>query len=102
GWLRAEPAESAGAVAPGLWLARRGCGSALVKLEGRVAASRLGTYYEARPDGGRSLFNGKSADLTMCRVYVGLEETEKAKEYEPNMLQWQPGELEKIRESDKE
>lgn len=40
------------------------------------------------------------AKLVAFRVYVGIGETAKATEYKPNMLQWQPGELEKIREAD--
>ena len=65
--------------------------------------SRLGSYYDRRPDGCKSLFTEqemKSADLVALQVYVGLEETDKAKSYQPNALQWQPGELEKIRETD--
>ena len=34
------------------------------------------------------------------RVYVALEDTEIAKSYEPNVLQWQKGELEDIRKDD--
>jgi len=74
-----------------------------VNITNKAAISRLGPYYDVRPDGSKFLFTadeGKSADLVALQVYVGLEETEKAKNYEPNALQWQPGELEKIRESD--
>lgn len=74
-----------------------------VNIAARTAGSRLGPYYERRPDGGSSLFlkaEAKGAQLVALRVYVGLEETEKAQSYAPNMLQWQPGELEKIREND--
>lgn len=74
-----------------------------VNVQGKSAMSRLGSYYDVRPDGSKSLFakqETKSADLVALQVYVGLEETEKANSYKPNSLQWQPGELEKIRESD--
>jgi hypothetical protein len=67
-----------------------------VDIAKRRAASRLGPYYERRPDGGSSLFlkaEAKGAQLVALRVYVGLEETEKARSYAPNMLQWQPGEV---------
>lgn len=42
----------------------------------RIAFSKLGSYYEARPDGGRTLFgkgeNPKGEILTELRVYAGV------------------------------
>jgi len=74
-----------------------------IDIANRQATSRLGSYYERRPDGNKSLFSSQekgSAEIVALQVFVGLEESNKAKEYEPNMLQWQKGELEKIREKD--
>ena len=74
-----------------------------VNLSGRSARSRLGSYYERMPGGGKSLFGadaGAAAPLLSCRVYVGLGESAKAKDYAPGILQWQPGELEKLRKED--
>ena len=71
-----------------------------VSLDGRVAASRLGSYYDRRPDGSKTLFDPNVVELKEVKVYVGAEETEIAKNYKPNMLQWQPDELEKLREDD--
>eukprot|EP00238_Polyblepharides_amylifera_P009615 CAMPEP_0196574268 /NCGR_PEP_ID=MMETSP1081-20130531/4017_1 /TAXON_ID=36882 /ORGANISM="Pyramimonas amylifera, Strain CCMP720" /LENGTH=276 /DNA_ID=CAMNT_0041892235 /DNA_START=263 /DNA_END=1093 /DNA_ORIENTATION=+ len=75
-----------------------------VDLGSRSATSRLGPYYERRSDGKKTLFSsqeGANAELLELRVYVGLEETEKAKNYTPNMIQFQKGELQKIRGNDK-
>lgn len=74
-----------------------------IGLSAKAGASRLGTYYERMPGGGRSLFGdeGNKAKLKYVRVYTGLGESEIAKNYKPNALQWQPGELERIREQDK-
>lgn len=75
-----------------------------VSLEGRWAKSRLGTYYENMPSGDACLFKntkrGTPVELKSLRVYVALEDTELAKSYQPNALQWQPGELEEIRKDD--
>lgn len=78
-----------------------------IDVDARRATCRLGTYYERTPDGGKSLFapeektrSGGAADLVALRVYVGLGETAKQASYVPNALQWQPGELERIREQD--
>ena len=75
-----------------------------ISLEGRAAKSRLGTYYETMPDGSASLFRnakrGTAVELKSLRVYVALEDTEIAKNYQPNALQWQKGELEQIRADD--
>ena len=80
-----------------------------IDIEKRTARSRLGTYYERRSDGGRSLFSSGSGDggrkqsaasVVSLRVFVGLTETAKQASYVPNSLQWQPGELEKIRADD--
>ena len=75
-----------------------------ISLEGRSARSRLGTYYETMPDGGDCMFantkRGAPVELTELRVYVSLEDTEIAKNYQPNALQWQKGELEEIRSND--
>ena len=75
-----------------------------ISLEGRSARSRLGTYYETMPDGGDCMFantkRGSPVELTELRVYVSLEDTEIAKNYQPNALQWQKGELEEIRSND--
>ena len=38
--------------------------------------------------------------LKELKVYVALGDSEMAKNYVPNMFQWQKGELEKIREKD--
>ena len=67
-----------------------------MNIAARTAGSRLGPYYERRPDGGSSLFvkaEAKGAQLVALRIYVGLEATDKAQGYAPNMLQWQPGEV---------
>ena len=78
-----------------------------IDLEERVAKSRLGSYYDAMPNGSKSIFGGISltggggaAQLKELRVYVALGDSELAKNYVPNMFQWQKGELEKIREND--
>jgi hypothetical protein len=74
-----------------------------VNVGGRSARSRLGSYYARRPDGGRFLFaedEAGVAELTAMRVYVGVGTTAKAESYKPSMLQWQPGELESLREGD--
>lgn len=75
-----------------------------INVGNRQAMSRLGSYYERRPNGETTLFgpidDAKVADITSLKVYVGLEETAKAKGYAPNALQWQPGQLEKIRAKD--
>lgn len=69
----------------------------------RRARSRLGTYYERRPDGGRSLFTddeGREAEVTALRVWVGVGVAPGTEGYKPSALQWQPGELERLREGD--
>eukprot|EP00747_Dinoflagellata_sp_TGD_P169781 gnl/TRDRNA2_/TRDRNA2_199682_c0_seq1.p1 gnl/TRDRNA2_/TRDRNA2_199682_c0~~gnl/TRDRNA2_/TRDRNA2_199682_c0_seq1.p1 ORF type:complete len:364 (+),score=72.89 gnl/TRDRNA2_/TRDRNA2_199682_c0_seq1:65-1156(+) len=73
-----------------------------IVISGRSAASRLGSYYERMPGGGRTLFGdeGNSVTLKGLRVYTGLGETEKEKNYKPNLFQYQPGELERIRKND--
>mmetsp|Transcript_41960 Transcript_41960/g.133922 ORF Transcript_41960/g.133922 Transcript_41960/m.133922 type:complete len:192 (-) Transcript_41960:672-1247(-) len=74
-----------------------------INIDNRTAASRLGPYYERLPGGGKTLFTkaeGSSAEVVELKIFVGLEETAKAKDYKPNMLQWQKGELEGIREKD--
>ena len=74
-----------------------------VDLENRLARSRLGTYYATRANGSKSLFgdqNGSAVQLKSLRVYVSLGDSEKAKNYEPNMFQWKKGELEAIRARD--
>ena len=74
-----------------------------IDLETRGARSRLGTYYDVFPDGGKSLFGatgGSAVALKSLRVYVALEDSELAKNYEPNMFQWKKGELEAIRARD--
>lgn len=73
-------------------------------LAARKGASRLGPYYERMPGGGRSIFGdeGNKAGLKMVRVYTGVGQSDKEKNYQPNALQWQPGELERIRERDGE
>lgn len=73
-----------------------------VSLSGRSARSRLGSYYAKLPDGGRSLFGdaGAAVPLLSVRCYVGMGQSAKAESYEPGVLQWQPGELEKLREED--
>jgi hypothetical protein len=75
-----------------------------ISIEQRIARSRLGTYYSRRRDSSRSLFGrgeeGGSAQIVALRAYVGLGVTRKAAEYKPSMLQWQPGELEALRERD--
>ncbi len=75
-----------------------------VNVDARSARSRLGTYYARRPDGGRYLFSADeagAAELTALRAYVGIGTTSKAESYKPSLLQWQPGELEKLREQDR-
>jgi hypothetical protein len=54
----------------------------------------------ARPSLFREGKPGESIELRSVRVYVALEDTEIAKSYEPNVLQWQKGELEDIRKDD--
>ena len=74
-----------------------------VDLENRLARSRLGTYYATRANGSKSLFgdrNGSAVTLKSLRVYVSLGDSEKAKNYEPNVFQWKKGELEAIRARD--
>jgi hypothetical protein len=68
-----------------------------------MAKSRLGTYYDQSPVHGKSLFrSGPSGSVPIkeLRVYVAVEETELAKNYKPNALQWGEGELEEIRKDD--
>ena len=43
---------------------------------------------------------GGAVQLKELRVYVALGDSDLAKNYQPNMFQWQKGELEKIREND--
>ena len=51
--------------------------------------------------GGVALGGGGGAvQLKELKVYVALGDSEMAKNYVPNMFQWQKGELEKIREKD--
>ena len=51
--------------------------------------------------GGVSLGGGGgAAQLRELRVYVALGDSEKAKNYVPNMFQFGKGELEKLREND--
>ena len=75
-----------------------------ISLSSRAARSRLGSYYAKMPSGSRSLLGGgaKEAALAAVRVYTGVGESigGKAEAYEPNALQWQPGELERIRDAD--
>lgn len=75
-----------------------------VMLESRTARSRLGTYYANESLNRPCLFKkakrGEPVELRSLRVYVALEDTELAKNYEPNVLQWQKGELEEIRSDD--
>ena len=74
-----------------------------IDLENRRARSRLGTYYEKTPNGGKSLFGatgGSAVALRSLRVYVALDDSELAKNYEPNVFQWRKGELEAIRARD--
>ena len=79
-----------------------------IDLENRTARSRLGTYYDKMPGGGKTLFGGVgaltggggAAQLKTLRVYVALGDSELAKNYVPNMFQFGKGELEKIREND--
>jgi len=83
-----------------------------IQLESKMAASRLGTYYgnDSDPDVSTSLFGtvgggrGSSKSTTVrlksLRVYVKLEDSELEKNYKPNALQFQEGELEKLREND--
>ena len=43
-----------------------------------------------KPLGGKTLFTqaeGSSAEVVELKIFVGLEETAKAKDYKPNMLQ---------------
>jgi len=72
-----------------------------INLNGRVAKSRLGSYYARLPDGGRSVLGPNVSEVVEVRVYVATEETELQKSYKPNLLQWQPGELERLREKDR-
>jgi hypothetical protein len=74
-----------------------------VSVGARSARSRLGTYYERRPGGGRSLFTddeGSTAEVVSLRAWVGVGVAPGTEGYKPSMLQWQPGELEKLREQD--
>ena len=81
-----------------------------IGIEERVAKSRLGSYYDTMPNGGKSMFGGGvnlgggkgggAVQLKELRVYVALGDSELAKNYQPNMFQWQKGELEKIRAND--
>jgi len=83
-----------------------------IQLESKMATSRLGTYYgnDSDPDVSTSLFgtvgSGKGSSksttvrLKSLRVYVKLEDSELEKNYKPNVLQFQEGELEKLREND--
>ena len=75
-------------------------------IDQRVARSRLGTYYDTMPNGSKSLFGGGvskgggTVGLKSLRVYVGLGESDLARDYEPNMFQWKKGELEEVRKND--
>ena len=74
-----------------------------ISVSKRAARSRLGTYYERRPDGGRSLFTeeeGNAAELVSLRAWIGVGVAPGTEGYKPSVLQWQPGELEKLREED--
>jgi hypothetical protein len=74
-----------------------------VSLDTRSARSRLGTYYERRRDGSRTLFTeaeGGAAAVVSLRAWVGVGVAPGTEGYTPNLLQWQPGELEKLREQD--
>ena len=72
-----------------------------INLENRGARSRLGSYYERMPGGGKSIFGaGGGAELKELRVYVALGDSDIAKNYIPNMFQWGKGELEEIRKND--
>lgn len=72
-----------------------------IDLENRGARSRLGSYYERMPGGGKSMFGaGGGAALKELRVYVALGDSDIAKNYVPNMFQWGKGELEAIRKND--
>ena len=71
-----------------------------VDLERRAARCRLGSYYDAMPNGDKSMFRGGAVKLRELRVYVALGDSKLAREYEPNMFQWGKGELEAIRAND--
>ena len=71
-----------------------------VDLEQRAARCRLGSYYDAMPNGDKSMFRGGAVKLRELRVYVALGDSKLAREYEPNMFQWGKGELEAIRAND--
>lgn len=75
-----------------------------VDLSSRRARSRLGTYYARRKDGSKTLFSEAEGTgpvpLSAVRVYVGLGESAKASAYAPNALQFQGGELERLRKDD--
>ena len=74
-----------------------------VSLGGRSARSRLGTYYERRRDGKKTLFTddeGNAAELVAVRAWVGVGVAPGTEGYQPSLLQWQPGELERLREED--
>lgn len=76
-----------------------------ISLCGRAARSRLGSYYGTMPDGSRSMFGAaKEVPLAAVRIYTGVGASigGKAEDYEPNALQWQPGELEAVRGKDKD
>jgi hypothetical protein len=64
-----------------------------VTLDSRAARSRLGTYYERRRDGSRTLFTsdeGSTAAVTDVRVYVGIGVAPGTEGYKPSMLQCVP------------
>ena len=74
-----------------------------VDISKRTARSRLGSYYERRPDGSRTLFSAEeegAAGVLRLRAWVGVGVAPGTEGYQPNMLQWQPGELERLREQD--
>ena len=79
----------------------RGPDGLQINLENRGARSRLGSYYERMPGGGKSIFGaGGGAELKEFRVYVALGDSDMAKKYVPNMFQGGKGELEEIRKND--
>jgi hypothetical protein len=65
-----------------------------VSIESRAARSRLGTYYERRRDGSRTLFTADeagSATITALRAWVGVGVAPGTDGYKPSMLQCAPG-----------
>jgi hypothetical protein len=64
-----------------------------VSIESRAARSRLGTYYERRRDGSRTLFTADeagSATVTALRAWVGVGVAPGTDGYKPSMLQCAP------------